>query len=913
MLETTSTGIRIPSDSKNQPQVRQAFFDVNNSILITPTTPEVDSSNISIPLITSDDVFIRGTNIDTTVGNLSVIAFANPAADQVQIGGINVGPTGTAGGHFFIATRAAGSATLAERVRVTDVGFGIGTIAPQVQLEMDGTVVNRTYFSDTTNIAHGMTTLHPTSVFGAFIAGNATAGGFLIRGISDDGGFTALKLDGMIGSTTPTVTAILLRGFKKSGTTFAALADAEILLQVSNSTTTPTVTILGSGNLGLGTVAPQVQVELQSSVTNRFYLSDTANSAHGMTTLHPTNVFGVISNANLLTGGGLLLRGLNTGGVQAGIKLDGMLASATPTATVPAILFRGFKKGAGTTFATMADAETVLQVSNSTGTPNFTIMGSGNLGVGTVAPAARLHAIATTEQLRLGYDASNYAAFTISSAGTLTIAPIASINLAPAANVGIGTSTFGTSAVRNFSIANGTAPTTTVGSGLVQSDIWAKGITSLVSGGTGTTTNSLGSQLFVQAKGVTFRCHIAVGTWYVPVEVDQDIAGSYGEETINSRAHFTNFAGVDAATGFVPGKFQNISAVTTFISTTALATTSEGYGNRSLFLNQGSGATVTHLGKFYAATGEFLNDSTVNERINLAHGVMGMYNHSGDGNAGSVAGIQGRIDSSIGSTGTVDVANAGEFASTLAGGTRITTLRGSLASLFITATTSTTPIVGNNYGHRTDSPSIAGGSSAPVVTYNAGFDCFDQVNSNIVTSWNYRSRGATSINSFEGLTSFGSTSLPVSKVSILVTPTATANFGTLCLGIGPWDGATAGFFTGSASGTHIAINAGAGGADLAHFQIAGVTSFKVTAGGNVGIGNVTAFGTSAAGVLGIKNSVEPSTSPADMVQLYSVDLSAGNATLGLRTETAVVTEAVVSDRTLSIKVNGVVYKLLLKV
>lgn len=88
--------------------------------------------------------------------------------------------------------------------------------------------------------------------------------------------------------------------------------------------------------------------------------------------------------------------------------------------------------------------------------------------------------------------------------------------------------------------------------------------------------------------------------------------------------------------------------------------------------------------------------------------------------------------------------------------------------------------------------------------------------------------------------------------------------------------------------------------------------FTVTNDGNVGIWTNT-FGTSGRGVFGIANGTEPTTSPADMVQLYSVDLSAGNATLGLRTETAVVTESVTSDRTLSVKINGTVYKLLLKV
>lgn len=81
--------------------------------------------------------------------------------------------------------------------------------------------------------------------------------------------------------------------------------------------------------------------------------------------------------------------------------------------------------------------------------------------------------------------------------------------------------------------------------------------------------------------------------------------------------------------------------------------------------------------------------------------------------------------------------------------------------------------------------------------------------------------------------------------------------------------------------------------------------------GNFGIGTNT-YGTSAVKVLGIKNGTEPTTSPADTLQIYAVDLSAGNSTLGLRTETGVVTESVTSDRTLSVKINGTTYKICLK-
>jgi hypothetical protein len=99
---------------------------------------------------------------------------------------------------------------------------------------------------------------------------------------------------------------------------------------------------------------------------------------------------------------------------------------------------------------------------------------------------------------------------------------------------------------------------------------------------------------------------------------------------------------------------------------------------------------------------------------------------------------------------------------------------------------------------------------------------------------------------------------------------------------------------------------------LTHENVASTEAMRVTTTKNLLIGGVTAAGTSAVGVLGIGNSTVPSTSPADMIQIFSVDLSAGNATLGLRTETAVVTESVVSDRTLSVKINGTTYKICLK-
>lgn len=57
-----------------------------------------------------------------------------------------------------------------------------------------------------------------------------------------------------------------------------------------------------------------------------------------------------------------------------------------------------------------------------TATDSGMAMSSNSLGVGTSSPSAKVHTLATTEQLRVGYDATNYASFTVTSAGSLQIA-----------------------------------------------------------------------------------------------------------------------------------------------------------------------------------------------------------------------------------------------------------------------------------------------------------------------------------------------------------------------------------------------------------------------------------------------------------------------------------------------------------
>lgn len=142
-----------------------------------------------------------------------------------------------------------------------------------------------------------------------------------------------------------------------------------------------------------------------------------------------TGTIGSISSTNLpnaFRAGCAYLRFLHLvnyhGAADNNIRISGLSLSLISSANLESNI------GIGATYKT----------SQQSALPSSGLAVEGKIGVGTLSPSAQIHAIGTTEQMRIGYDAANYASFTTDSSGKLKIAapltwrPAASMT--PAAN-----------------------------------------------------------------------------------------------------------------------------------------------------------------------------------------------------------------------------------------------------------------------------------------------------------------------------------------------------------------------------------------------------------------------------------------------------------------------------------------------
>ena len=172
-------------------------------------------------------------------------------------------------------------------------------------------------------------------------------------------------------------------------------------------------------NFGIGASAPSSELEVLSGTAKTGAFSD-----------NPAAAAFVSPNYSLTSGGATAhfvsnsAMGADVGG---SITFGGDRTSSVNNSSTTFAVIKGAKESASSGNFNGYLAIGVQNHNGGTIIEGMRVNSSGNVGIGASSTiSARLHTISTTEQLRVGYDASNYYSTTVSSSGAVTLDAVGS-------------------------------------------------------------------------------------------------------------------------------------------------------------------------------------------------------------------------------------------------------------------------------------------------------------------------------------------------------------------------------------------------------------------------------------------------------------------------------------------------------
>lgn len=182
-------------------------------------------------------------------------------------------------------------------------------------------------------------------------------------------------------------------------------------LTISTAGKSSALVLTDAGFLGIGTPSPVTKLQVVDTITTspRGIMSSQYNDGTDGARLHLRKGRGTLSAPSTVVSGDLLGRIVGSG-------YDG-----SSYLEMAAIDFYTSGTIASTRIPSEIRFNTATDAAPSVLTERVRINNAGNLGIGTASISARLHALSTTEQLRLGYDDAKYSSFTVNSAGDLTL------------------------------------------------------------------------------------------------------------------------------------------------------------------------------------------------------------------------------------------------------------------------------------------------------------------------------------------------------------------------------------------------------------------------------------------------------------------------------------------------------------
>jgi len=161
------------------------------------------------------------------------------------------------GGDLILGTSQTDN-TVAEGMRITSTQkvvvknwLGLGT-TPYSKLNLhNNSGMNDTFTLSGADVGHPFISLCDRRIAARFGMAWGANGGVYLQGFTD-ADLSAVSLSGHIGSTSPTSAAVVISGYKSSGTGRVALSGSEIVLSVNAGDSTRLVTVTADGKVNIG-------------------------------------------------------------------------------------------------------------------------------------------------------------------------------------------------------------------------------------------------------------------------------------------------------------------------------------------------------------------------------------------------------------------------------------------------------------------------------------------------------------------------------------------------------------------------------------------------------------------------------------------------------------------------------------